>query len=111
MASKRAVSKRDQQGTGVVMGKFDTFFIHGGNLAPSSMRAEDDGPNMGFTTGCAVKHGQSDFSEEACNSISTHLERKRRTLSFRICNQLIDEDAQHDCAQRPCYNRMSDDLT
>lgn len=47
----RLGGRRDLQGTAVVTGKSETFFMHGGNLAPSSISAEEDGPSMGFTTG------------------------------------------------------------
>ncbi len=42
------------------MGKSATFFMQGGNRAPNWIRADDEGPNIGFTTGYTARQ----FREE-----------------------------------------------
>ena len=39
------------QGNGVVSGRSVTSFMQGGYRAPALIKALDDGPSMGFTTG------------------------------------------------------------
>ena len=65
------------------------------------MSAEDEGPSIGLTAGCM------EVSETfGGRSTITDLEGEWRALRPVIDNKLIDEHAEHGCAECPCYNKV-----